>query len=433
MEIQELHKIYSKHSVVSTDTRNIAPNSLFFALRGENFDGNEFAAEALKQGSIFAIVDEPSVAEDDKCILVDDVLKTLQDLATYHLQQKNVQVIAITGTNGKTTTKELLNAVLSKKFNVHATKGNLNNHIGVPLTILSMKSAAELLVVELGANHIGEIEKLCVIAQPSFGLITNIGKAHLEGFGSLEGVVKAKKELYQYIADHKGTLFVNGSDDRLLDLSKGARRILYGSADSNDCVCKVEECNPFVVVKWVRRENKVDKQYEVASKIFGEYNFDNIAAAICIGNSFGIAPQDITTAIEDYLPANNRSQILETDFNRIVLDAYNANPMNMKAALESFHQMESDNKVLIIGDMLELGSYTQEEHLAILEQVRKQQFDNVFLVGENFGRIKDSISCTHFNTVQQAKDYLVETPVRNSLILLKASRGIGLESLVEAL
>ena len=406
---------------------------MFFALKGENFNGNEFAAEALKKGSAFAVVDEASTAVNDKCILVEDVLKTLQDLATHHLQQIDIPVIAITGSNGKTTTKELVSAVLSRKSNVHATEGNLNNHIGVPLTILSMDSSTDILVIELGANHVGEIEQLCNIAQPSFGMITNIGKAHLEGFGSLEGVVKAKNELYEYISSHNGTLFVNGSDDRLMKLSDGINRVLYGNADSNDCVCSMEESNPYLTVRWMNDENSSDMANLINSKILGEYNFDNMAAAICIGNHFGVSPQDIATAIEHYLPANNRSQILATDSNRIVLDAYNANPMNMKEALDSFLHMEGANKVLILGDMLELGDYTQEEHLAIVELIKEQDFDTIFLVGEHFGEVKDSISCKHFNTTGQAKKYFAETPLTNSLVLIKASRGIGLESLVETL
>ena len=433
MEIQELHKIYLEYPVISTDTRNITENSLFFALKGENFNGNEFAEEALKKGSAFAIVDEASSAEDAKCILVNDVLKTLQDLATYHLQQVAVQVIAITGTNGKTTTKELVSGVLSKKFNVQATKENLNNHIGVPLTVLTMESSTEILVIELGANHVGEIEHLCNIAQPSFGMITNIGKAHLEGFGSLEGVMTAKKELYEYIAGNNGMLFVNGSDEKLMNLSEGVKRVLYGSSDSGECVCKLEELNPYVRVKWISKDNSTDRTNLITSRILGEYNFDNIAAAICIGDYFGVTPQDISDAIEEYLPANNRSQILETDSNRILLDAYNANPMNMKAALSSFQKMEGENEVLILGDMLELGNYTLEEHQAIVEQIKEQDFGTIFLVGENFGAVKDFVSCTHFNTAQQAKEYFAETPLQHSLILLKASRAIGLESLVEAL
>ena len=433
LEIQELYSIFLKHPVVSTDTRDIAENSLFFALKGENFNGNKFAAEALSKGASFAIVDETESTQDDRFILVNDVLKSLQELAAYHLQQRKLPVLAITGTNGKTTTKELVNAVLSKKYNVHATRGNLNNHIGVPLTILAMTNSTDMLVIEMGANHVGEIEKLCSIAQPSFGLITNIGKAHLEGFGSLEGVIKAKKELYEYVSGNEGVLFVNGSDDLLLNLSDGAQRVLYGNADSNEYVFNLEESNPYITVKWRKKNEGSGSEHVVLSRILGAYNFENIAAAICIGNHFDISPSDIATAIEEYLPNNNRSQIMETDTNRIVLDAYNANPTNMKAAIDSFSQMTGITKVLILGDMLELGKYSEEEHEIIGELIHKQDFAKVFLVGENFGKLKGSGAFTHFDNVELAREFFDDTPLTHSLILIKASRSIGLEILVDVL
>ena len=406
---------------------------MFFALKGENFNGNEFAEDALKRGAAYSIVEEEEYAVAEKCILVDNVLIALQTLATYHVRQLNIPVIAITGSNGKTTTKELVSAVLSKKYNVHATKGNLNNHIGVPLTILSMERSAEMLVIELGANHVGEIGQLCLIAQPSFGLITNIGKAHLEGFGSLEGVVKAKGELYEHITEKEGLLFVNGSDDRLLDLSQGTTRILYGSDESNDCVCSLADSNPYLKIKWIDKTKATDGENIISSKILGEYNFDNIVAAISIGDHFEVTPSDIKAAVEEYLPSNNRSQIIDTNNNKIVLDAYNANPMNMKAALESFFQMEGENKVLILGDMLELGDYAAEEHRVIAKLIQEQNINNVLLVGENFGKLKDAYSFVHFRTSGDAAKYLTETPLTDSLVLIKGSRGIGLESLVELL
>ena len=427
--IIELYKLFTEFPKVSTDTRKEIKNSIFFALKGENFNGNEFAETAIKNGAAYAIIDEEKIKINDKYILVDDVLKTLQELAKYHREHFNISVTGITGSNGKTTTKELINAVLSKKYNIIATSGNLNNHIGVPLTILSITKKTEAAVVEMGANHIGEISELCKIAKPNFGIITNIGKAHLEGFGSIEGIIKAKTELYNYIRSINGILFVNIDNLLLNQLSDKIHRVTYGTTSNAECLIKLLEANPFVRLEW----NTVDKQYIINSKLIGSYNFENIQAAICIGNYFKVEPRKIINAIENYKPENNRSQIIESFKNIIILDAYNANPDSMKVSINNFAEMPFKNKILIIGDMLELGAQSAEEHQNILNIIGNHNYSKVLLIGEEFSSVNSNKNWNTFKTTKEAFKWLKNNPVENASILIKASRLMKLEQLVEVL
>jgi UDP-N-acetylmuramoyl-tripeptide--D-alanyl-D-alanine ligase len=425
----ELYKLFTGFPKVSTDTRKEIKDSIFFALKGENFNGNEFAETAIKNGAAYAIIDDEEIKINNKYILVDDVLKTLQELAKYHREYFSISVIGITGSNGKTTTKELINAVLSKKYNIIATSGNLNNHIGVPLTILSITKKTEIAVVEIGANHIGEISELCKIAKPNFGIITNIGKAHLEGFGSIERIIKAKTELYNYIRSVNGKLFVNIDNLLLNQLSDKIHRVTYGTASNAECLIKLLEANPFVQLEW----NTADKQYIINSKLIGSYNFENIQAAICIGNYFKVEPGKIIDAIENYEPENNRSQIIESLNNKIILDAYNANPDSMKVSINNFAEMPFKNKILIIGDMLELGNQSVEEHQNVLNIIGNHNYSKVLLIGEEFSSVNSNKNWNTFKTTKEAFEWLKNNPVENASILIKASRLMKLEQLVEVL
>jgi len=421
MNINQIHEIFLQSEGITTDTRKINKNEIFFALKGENFDGNKFALKALKSGASYSIIDNKDFFVDNRTILVKNVLITLQELATFHRKYLNIPIIAITGTNGKTTTKELINTVMCKKYAVFATQGNFNNHIGVPLTLLSMNKTTQLGIVEMGANHIGEIKKLCSIAKPNYGLITNIAKAHLEGFVSIEGVKKAKNELYRYISDNKGFLFVNGDDDTLMKLSKHISRIVYGENINAACKGSRLESGTFLKVKW---ENK-----KIDSKLVGNYNFHNILAAICVGMYFKVNKKDIISAIEEYEPGNNRSQLLETKKNKLIVDAYNANPTSMGLSIENFKQIKAKNKLMILGDMLEMGKSSYQEHQKIVDLVQKLKFKNVFFVGNEFKQFSDTGKYQYrfFKTVSELNIYLDTEPLKNNFILLKASRGIRLE------
>jgi UDP-N-acetylmuramoyl-tripeptide--D-alanyl-D-alanine ligase len=433
--IERLYSLFQKHPQLDTDSRNIKAGSIFFALKGENFNGNKFANNAIEKGAAYAVVDEEEFCTNDKIILVDDVLKTLQKLATTHISILNIPVIAITGTNGKTTTKELVNAVLSTKYNTNATRGNLNNHIGVPLTLLSCDSNTEILITEMGANHPGEIADLCQIAQPSFGIITNIGKAHLEGFGGEEGVIKTKSELYQHLERSDGKAFVNADDKLLCELSRNLDRIFYGSGREAKISGEILEVNPFVKLQWeitdTPCENKMRK-YSINSKLIGEYNFYNILAAIAVGSYFEIEPQSIMDAVEGYIPVNNRSQIIKKEEKTIILDAYNANPSNMEAAINNLIKMKADKKAAIIGDMLELGKYSSQEHKRIYDLLKDGLVDKLIFVGSIFsGIVNDDDIC--FIDTDTAITWLKNNKIDASLILIKASRGIGLEKIVSIL
>lgn len=418
MKIEELYNLYITHGLVDTDTRNIRESTLFFALKGESFNGNKFAEEAIAKGASYAIVDEVEYRTSDKIILVEDVLETLQKLANYHRNQLKVPIIALTGSNGKTTTKELINAVLSAKYITKATIGNLNNHIGVPLTLLSMNKNTEIGIVEMGANHTKEIEFLSEIANPDYGYITNFGSAHLEGFGSLEGVVKAKSELYDFLKAHNKKVFVNPNDKKQVTRTDGIETITFEKS------IKFIEANPFVNLSY--------QNVNIVSNLIGSYNLNNISAAITIGNYFNVSTEQIKKAIEGYIPSNNRSQIINTNTNKIILDAYNANPTSMKAALESFSKLEASHKTIILGDMFELGEYSQKEHQNIVEEVEKSNFDVAFLIGENFyNTVSKTKRIIKFKFFKDLEKYLQNNSITDSTLLVKGSRGMALERVVE--
>jgi UDP-N-acetylmuramoyl-tripeptide--D-alanyl-D-alanine ligase len=433
--MQELYKHFLKHPEICTDTRDIKKNALFFALKGDNFNANQFAEKALNEGCSIAVIDEPEYKKDDRYFVVDDVLTALQQLANQHRKQLTIPVIAITGTNGKTTSKELLNAVLSEKYKVQATKGNLNNHIGVPLTLLSIKKEHELAIIEMGANHQGEIAALCKIAQPNFGMITNIGKAHLEGFGGAEGVIKAKNELYQYIKQQRGELIVNADNALLMKLSDGIDRITFGTVSTADYLGVLIESNPFVKLKCKANGDRhaITEKATIETALIGKYNFENILAAACIGHYFNVTEQQIKTGLEKYIPSNNRSQVMQTKNNLVLLDAYNANPSSMNAAIENFAQMDRPDKMVILGDMLELGEESEKEHASIIELLKQKNISKAILVGPHFMKAGNTHYPNLFPSSEAALDYLKQHPALNLTVLVKGSRGIKLEKLVEAL
>lgn len=418
MKTIDLYNLYRQHFLADTDTRNIRKNTLFFALKGDNFNGNTFAEQALKLGASYAVVDEAAYKTSEHIILVDDVLKTLQELANFHRKQLQLPIIGLTGSNGKTTTKELMQVVLSKNFNVVATKGNLNNHIGVPLTLLSMTDKTELGIVEMGANHQKEIEFLCTICEPDFGYITNFGKAHLEGFGGVAGVIKGKSELYTYLKENNKTVFVNTADAIQVEKTKNINAVSFNADE-----IQFLEVNPFVQLSY--------KNKPIQSNLIGKYNYTNIAAAITIGEYFKVSETAIKEAIESYVPTNNRSQLIQTKNNTIILDAYNANPSSMQVALENFEALKAVSKVLILGDMFELGNESVPEHQAIADLVSALNFKEAFFVGENFYHTKTNKP--KFKTYQDLEDFLKKNPLENQSILIKGSRGMRLERILEVI
>ena len=476
MEIKELYEIYKAHPVVTTDSRNCPEGSIFFALKGETFDGNKFALQALEKGCAYAVVDDSQLSPcfrgtseaegvnnfslltpHSSLIVVDNVLETLQQLARYHREQLGIPVVGITGTNGKTTTKELVATVLSKKYRVHYTQGNFNNHIGVPLTLLSIKPDCEIAVVEMGANHPGEIKTLANIALPTCGLITNVGKAHLEGFGSLEGVINTKKELYDNLAERGGHVFVNANNELLLNALRKSHSLLLtphssliSTYSSNPDVAadvngRLLRCAPYVEFEW-HFFDKGSKTFgsqlstlnsQLSTHFVGAYNLDNMLAAITIGLHFGVAEEDICSAISEYVPANNRSQLTKTERNTLIVDAYNANPTSMMAAIDNFELMEGENKMAILGDMLELGEQSAIEHQNIVRRLMESKIEKIILVGKEFSK------CTMHNAqctidgrfvVYESLEVLLETQciasLQSQLILLKGSNGIGLYKLI---
>ena len=418
MNIKKLYSIFKQHPIVCTDSRKIIQGAIFFALKGEKFNGNKYALKAIQDGCRFAIIDEKEYETGQNTILVEDVLETLQQLAQFHRQQLALPIIGITGTNGKTTSKELINSVLSSELNCYATKGNLNNHIGVPLSLLEVNSKHEIAIIEMGANHQKEIEFLCNIAKPTHGVITNISRAHLEGFKNLEGVIKTKNELFQFIAKNKGRLFVNAEDELLLHLSNTIERTTYGY--KGDIRGEITATTHLVHVNY--------KDNIIKSHLIGDFQFNNIMLAICIGDYFNISNDNMQQNIENYIPSNNRSQIIETKNNTLILDAYNANPSSMKAMILSFSKQDYTNKICILGDMLELGKYSKKEHQKITALCKTLNL-NCYFIGEEFKGINNNA----FKNRRDFEEKIQKKTIKGKTILLKGSRGIGLEKLVEYL
>lgn len=424
MTLEQLHALFLEHPHISTDTRKIAENSIFFALKGDNFNGNAFATEALDKGAAYAVIDEAEFHVDERTILVDHVLETLQQLATYHRKHCKAKVISLTGSNGKTTTKELIYAVISKKYRTIATQGNLNNHIGVPLTLLSMQEDTEMAIVEMGANHQGEIAMLSNIAQPDFGYITNFGKAHLEGFGGVEGVIKGKSELYQFLMANNRYIFMNADDPIQREKLNGyAKKMGFSTGDHQFYNIQLVQANPFVTLKV--------EDVDIETQLIGKYNFSNCCAAILMGKYFNVPLTDVKSALESYQPQNNRSQILTKNGFKIVLDAYNANPTSMRAALENFSGMQETHKTVIIGDMFELGETAAEEHQVIADLVRELGFESAYLVGENFFGTQTPLP--KYRTFEDLKAHLSSHPLSKGTLLIKGSRGMALERVLDLL
>jgi UDP-N-acetylmuramoyl-tripeptide--D-alanyl-D-alanine ligase len=429
MNIKELYAIFTDYPVICTDSRAIIPDSIFFALKGGNFDGNQFVKQSLDGGCAFAVSDDMANEGIHGCIVVENVLKTLQDLAEYHRMEFDIPVLAITGTNGKTTTKELVNAVLSQKYQTVCTEGNLNNHIGVPVTLLNINKSTEIAIIEMGANHPGEIATLCEIAHPGFGLITNIGKAHLDGFGNEEGIRKTKGELYDYIEKNRGVIFYNSDDAILTTMAEKTQRtalVKYGKTvmgaknDSNSFLLDFSTVEPDLTIK---------------THLAGTYNLNNALAAIAVGKYFETPEADIVSALTEYIPTSNRSQLIASSTNTIIMDAYNANPSSMEAAIDNFARLKAENKLLILGDMLELGNDSLAEHQRIREIIKNHGLWNkgkVILIGEIFSQLgEDTAIC--FPAKSEAAKYLETQNIDSHLILLKGSRGIGLETLLKVM
>jgi len=424
MTIEKLHQLFLEYPQACTDTRNIQLNSIFFALKGQNFNGNKFASEAIRNGAAYAIVDEEKYITGEAFVLVDDVLQTLQELANYHRNYCKAKIIGLTGSNGKTTTKELIFAVLSKKYNTIATKGNLNNHIGVPLTLLTIKEDTEFAIIEMGANHIKEIEFLCNITQPDFGYITNFGKAHLEGFGSVEGVIKGKSELYDHLISNKKFIFLNADDPiQVKKLNTFPSKFGYSTLDAKYYKINLLGAHPFV--KLEAEETVINTQ------LIGSYNFTNCGAAVLIGKYFNVPLEDIKNAIEAYVPQNNRSQIIDKKEYHIILDAYNANPNSMEVALEYFNNLPGSEKVVFLGDMFELGEEANEEHQKIVDLASGMNFDKVYLIGQNFAKTHSKF--TNFVTFEDLSGFLKSNKLKKGNLLIKGSRGMALERILDYL
>ena len=418
MDIKEIYALFQQNPTICTDSRKITKGAIFFSLKGDNFNGNKYALKAILKGCSYAIIDEKEYDVHQNTILVNNALKTLQELATYHRNKLNIPLIGITGTNGKTTSKELINAILSSEIGCYATKENLNNHIGVPLSVLEINKKHKIAIIEMGANHQKEITFLCNIAQPTYGIITNIGSAHLEGFGNLQGVIDTKNELYEFINHNKGHLFVNAEDELLLNLSNGISQITYGK--TGEITGLVTDITPLLSVKY---NNEI-----INSHLIGDFQFSNIMLAISIGKYFNVSTQNIKRSIENYIPTNNRSQLVKTKTNTLILDAYNANPSSMKAMINSFANQQYKNKLCILGDMLELGRESEKEHLDIIKLTNQLELDCIFV-----GEIFNSLTENGFKTRNELVKNIQENNIHKKTILLKGSRGIGLELLIEHL
>ena len=419
MKISDLYKIFNNHPNVTTDTRNIKENSIFFALKGDNFNGNKFARKAIKDGCHYAIIDQAEFQLNEKYILVDDVLKCLQNLATYHRDQIMIPVIGITGTNGKTTSKELIYSCLSTELNTLATDGNYNNHIGVPLTLLRVNKEHDIAIIEMGANHENEIKYLCEIAKPNYGIITNIGKAHLEGFKNIEGVKKTKKELYDYIKINNGKIFINNEDTILKEISKDIEIISYGL--NGEINGSIKESSIFTNVEF--------NSQIIETQLIGTYQFYNIMLSIAVATHFGIKLKNISKALSSYKPSNNRSQLIKTKSNTIILDAYNANPSSMYEMINSFSKIQKKNKICILGDMAELGEYSKKEHLNLIHLLENLKINCLF-VGNEFSKLNRTSS---FVDVENLINYLKKKQIKDSTILVKGSRSIKLEKVIKVL
>lgn len=451
MNIKELYQLYQQHPQITTDSRDCPEGSIFLALKGASFNGNQFALAALQKGCAYAIVDEDvdtselhdAIANvDERVIRVDNCLQTFKDLAREHRRQFQIPVVAITGTNGKTTTKELVSAVLAKKYRVLATEGNFNNDVGVPKTLFRLNSEHQIAVIEMGASHPGDIKTLAETAEPTCGLITNVGRAHLQGFGSLKGVIKTKGELYDYLAQRKdGLVFINADNEDLIKiLHDSLWAAPYSQDDKNgyDCIVgEVVACDPLLRFRWHEPDMRFEERgqervwHEVKTHLIGAYNLDNLLAAIAVGINFGVEPELICQALQDYVPSNNRSQLQETQSNHLVVDAYNANPTSMEAAIDNFRIMQVSPKMAILGDMLELGEVSHEEHQRIVNIIKKAQFDRVWLVGKEFGGCKCHFR--KFDNVEQVKQALAEDKPQGYYILIKGSNSMRLWQLPEAL
>ncbi len=427
---EQLYQLFRESKGLSTDSRTVTGGQMFFALWGDNFNGNKFAEAALAKGASCAVIDDPSF-ETEGTILVDDTLMELQKLANHHRKELNCPVIGITGSNGKTTTKELLAAVLSKKFRIHYTRKNLNNQIGVPLTILSAPEGTELMVIEMGANHVGEIRTLCLIARPDYGIITNIGTAHIEGFGSFEGIVKAKTEMYEHLRKVNGIAFYNDKDklisEKIFRMVNRAVPFSNPTGTELKVVAEMSDMNLSLSVKYLQNKLKI------RTNLFGSYNLDNVRAAIAIGLFFGVGIEDIADAIENYIPGDNRSQVRVTENNTLICDSYNANPVSMKMAIESFAAIAADKKLCILGDMLELGDRSEEEHKKIHKVLTDHNLQNVMLTGPVFRKVSAGFRFKTFSNVNRLKEFLKLKPVKGYHILIKGSRGMALEEIYELL
>ena len=451
MEMKELYELFLQHPTITTDSRDVPEGSMFFALKGDTFDGNAYAISALEKGAAYAVIDEKEYTKEsnDRLILVEDVLTTLQQLAKYHRVHLGTPIIGITGTNGKTTTKELISAVLKKKYNVLYTQGNFNNHIGVPKTLLQLTKEHDIAVIEMGANHPGEIKTLVEIVLPDFGIITNVGKAHLLGFGSFEGVIRTKGELYDFLRVLQGTVFINNDNPHLLGISNGLKLVKYGQKDAKDLLVKGElvECNPFLKFEWQTSStltpqlstvncqlSTVNCQLStVQTRLIGSYNLDNALAAACIGTFFNVPATDISAALEEYTPSNNRSQLTITQDNKLVVDAYNANPTSMRAALDNFRLIKAEHKMCILGQMGELGDVSEEEHQKVIDLLGDCGFEKVWLVGENFAKTAHPAHYRLFANVEEVKAAIATEKPQGYLILIKGSNSNKLVQTVELL
>jgi UDP-N-acetylmuramoyl-tripeptide--D-alanyl-D-alanine ligase len=424
MSINELYEIFLQHPSVETDTRKIKEGDIFFALKGPNFNGNKYAKAALEKGAAYCVCDEMSDAKSDQIIFVDDVLYTLQQLAKKHREQFKIPFIGITGSNGKTTTKELVHAVLSSKYKCYTTQGNLNNHIGVPLTLLSIKMDAEIAVIEMGANHLLEIEGYCQYTMPTHGLITNIGKAHLEGFGSVENIKKAKGELFDFIRANDGTAFINTDYDYLKEVTAGIKNIITYGTENADYTGKIKSDNSYLEVEITSGAGIGT----IKTQLAGNYNLPNVLSAVSIGKTFGVEEEKIKNALENYTPGNSRSQIIISGTNTIVLDAYNANPSSMKAAIENFANMSGGKKVVILGGMMELGEDSIQEHKDVINLLQKYQWNKIAVAGKDYKDLPEHIA--HFNSSEEVAAWFKDQQFEDTLILIKGSRGMAMEKVI---